>query len=120
MTKQRSCCKRFNLEEMLLSWKRSQLKAQSLKSLNLEKIFQVKLQLSIVLLPLKTLFQEINLPKNPLKNVLGKKVGVKTSSDGKKIARPDLQAGGRDILLLPDLNDAIDVGQKKPSKDIGW
>ena len=40
---------------------------------------------------------------------------METSAGGKKIDRPDLKAGGRDILLLPDLNQEVDVGQNKPS-----
>ena len=43
---------------------------------------------------------------------------METSSDGKKIARPDPKAGGRDILLLLDLNSAVTVMQKEPNKDI--
>ena len=50
-----------------------------------------------------------------MKTVLSKKVGVETFAGGKKIARPDPKAGRRDILLLPDLNQEVDVGQKKPS-----
>ena len=47
-----------------------------------------------------------------MKTVSSKKVGVETSAGGKKIARPDPKASGRDILLLSDLNQEIDVGQK--------
>ena len=47
-----------------------------------------------------------------MKTVSSKKVGVETSAGGKKIARPDPEAGGKDILLLPNLNQEVDVGQK--------
>ena len=50
-----------------------------------------------------------------MKTVSSTKVGVETSAGGKKIARPDPKAGGRDILLLPYLNQEVDVGQTKPS-----
>ena len=50
-----------------------------------------------------------------MNTVSGKKFGVETSAGGKKIARPDPKAGERDILLFPDLNQEVDVGQKKPS-----
>ena len=50
-----------------------------------------------------------------MKTVSSKKVGVETSAGGKKIARPDPKAGGRDILLLPDLNQEVDAGQKNLS-----
>ena len=53
-----------------------------------------------------------------MKTVSSKKVGVETSAGGKKIARPDPKAGGRDISLLTDLNKAIDVEQKKPNRNI--
>ena len=43
---------------------------------------------------------------------------METSSDAKKIGRPDPKAGVRDILLFPDLNQAVAVIQKEPNKDI--
>ena len=50
-----------------------------------------------------------------MKTVSSKKIGVETSAGRKKIARPDPKAGGRDILLLLDFNQEVDVGQNKPS-----
>ena len=49
-----------------------------------------------------------------MRAVSSKMVGVETFAGGKKIARPDPKAGRTDILLLPDLNQEVDVGQKKP------
>ena len=54
-----------------------------------------------------------------MKTVSSKKVGVETSAGGKKIARPDPKAGGRYILLLPDLNQSVGVALKKTSGNTG-
>ena len=53
-----------------------------------------------------------------MKTVSSKKVGVETSSGGKKIARSDPKAGGRDTLLLPDLNQTVDVGKRNKAETL--
>ena len=43
---------------------------------------------------------------------------METSFDGNKIARHDPKSGRKDLLLLPELNQAVTVMQKDPNNDI--